>query len=497
LPFIKTKEQREYEIKLRNEINSFIINYKKRYKLFPWGTFNKISSVKSISDKIITIDGIEYTTRELIKRVNQKRIHLNLQLKNSYYNYIINGFLKETHKKDLENIKLIYNDYSSQLKVIFKDMQSDLSFCLVALKSVNKLLKEKEVVESVYNKFHIQDNIKEREDSQIMLGYIITESNEELDLRDFYLECFNDITFNDDIFTEGSSDDVYKSLMDIQKEIKDLSKEYKKSLKDSDYTGAKNAIEGIKKQLKELVSVAKSIDPSDKNTLVAAIKSLNVIIKTTVVMTPNSGSITNTISILRNEKEKNDNIDADSDKSEILKQIVSSTQVIIKVCDSIEKEIRETEAEEKKSSKEVVEEAAYREKILAVYRSHKNGEITLEEREDIIEALENERFIQESSINEEESISNKERFDNVVKALYERCHNGEFDIDQREMLIEKAREMIYGEEEKDDVEEDGESETTVDPQSENDLNANSSSNDLINATNKLADGLKNINIKTE
>ena len=67
----KTKEQKEYLLRLKSNISSFLVNYKKRYQLFPWSLVNKISKMKIITDTPITIHGTEFTVKELIKEINK------------------------------------------------------------------------------------------------------------------------------------------------------------------------------------------------------------------------------------------------------------------------------------------------------------------------------------------------------------------------------------------------------------------------------------------
>lgn len=477
MSLIKSRDQKEFSAKLENEINSFLINFKKRYNLFPWKTFNKVSSFKPVQNEVIKINGNKYTIKELSKRVNQINSKLKSMTKSSYFNYVINGFLKESNKQDQNKVKLIYNDYSSQLKLIFKEMKLDFEFCMTALSETNKIIKD-----ITKDKESIKITYKESEDKTQMIGILVNESGEELDFRDFYLECYE------------------SAITDAPDTTKENIKEFKSSLKEDDFSAAKNAIKNIKSDLSSFKS---ELNEENANKVISKV---NGMIKSIVSIVPNNAKTAEVISKLRDEKNKNDAIDDDMSASTIINQIKTSIDVLDDVCDAIEDDIIDKYEEFKKNGAKSVAEAAYNEKVLSVYTACKNGEITLEEREDILEMLNNERFISESC-EVEDGLSKKEKFDRIVKELYERCRKGEFDIDQREVLINKAHDMIFNNDEIKEISPintvksnelaDEDADSSINPEADNNLSANTLSNNLNTANNNLANAIKNISIKTE
>lgn len=433
---VKTKEQKRYSSKLNEEIKSFLVNYKKRYNLFPWNTVNKVSRIKDIKTTVVTIDSIEYTVPELVKRVNQINNKLKSELKPSYFNYILNGFYSETKHKSGSDVELIYNDYSNQLKLVFKDMQIDLGFCLSALKEINKIMKANEKI--------VKESL-EREEIKSMLGYIMMESASELvDVRDFYLECFNDFAFGD-VVVEGSDKDLQDVFNDVAKNVKSAVTVYKSSKDDTD--AAKNAVKDIRRYLRDYTVALKKME--DKDTIKAAIKCSNYMIEATVVAIPDEPDLSNIITMLRDEKNKNDALDVDTDGKKVGSQLVNSIKVLNKVCDRLDKEIdekiKEKKADEKKVDAAKVDKAV-KESVISIYKACQNGEITLEEREDLLQRIEDAKYLDacgEEEPCEDDCCTNDEKFKKLKEILYKKCANGEFDIDTREELINKAHDMIF------------------------------------------------------
>ena len=73
----KTKEQREYLLKLKDEISSFLVNYKKRYQRFPWSQVNKVPKLKLYTSVPITVNGTKFTVKELVKIINSTKKRIN------------------------------------------------------------------------------------------------------------------------------------------------------------------------------------------------------------------------------------------------------------------------------------------------------------------------------------------------------------------------------------------------------------------------------------
>ena len=85
------------------------------------------------------------------------------------------------------------------------------------------------------------------------------------------------------------------------------------------------------------------------------------------------------------------------------------------------------------------------EKIEHLYESYKDGEITLEERERLIQEAKDSEYIRGVMGNFKVDInaSPKERFESVKAYLYTECANGTITVDEREALLTAYREDCY------------------------------------------------------
>lgn len=145
----QTKFHKKYLLKLKDEIKDFLNVFKKRYQRFPWKLINKVPSYNN--DEIISINGIKFTMKSLIKEMNACNKRLRSKTKPSYFNYILSAYIKDAKNVDGTQLKRVYKSYSQELKKEFKFMKSDLDFCIEGLQKINKYLKEnrKIVKESV------------------------------------------------------------------------------------------------------------------------------------------------------------------------------------------------------------------------------------------------------------------------------------------------------------------------------------------------------------
>ena len=141
-------------MKLKNEISSFLVNYKKKYQRFPWSQVNKVSKIKLYSSTPITVNGSKFTVKELVKVMNMTKKKINGKLKPSSYNYILKAYIRDSYKQSGSNLKSIYNSYHTELQKVFKEMDYDLMFCLNGLKELNKTLKDsqRKVIKESTNK---------------------------------------------------------------------------------------------------------------------------------------------------------------------------------------------------------------------------------------------------------------------------------------------------------------------------------------------------------
>lgn len=92
--------------------------------------------------------------------------------------------------------------------------------------------------------------------------------------------------------------------------------------------------------------------------------------------------------------------------------------------------------------------------IDALYNRCANGEISLEQREllirkvnslhDITESCDIENVSEEMNIDtDDELISSSQKYEMFKDAVYRKCKNGDITLDMREKLLQKARDKFY------------------------------------------------------
>ena len=159
----KTKKQKEYLLKLKKEVSDFIINYKKRYQLFPWNEVNKVSKLQINSNSPIKVNGIDFTVKKLVSEINKTKPKIQSKLKPYHYNYILKAYIKDSINKDNKLLEEVYNQYKEELQSVFKEVQLDLLFCLEGLKQLNKALKpeKKKIKKNTESKKVLTENAKD------------------------------------------------------------------------------------------------------------------------------------------------------------------------------------------------------------------------------------------------------------------------------------------------------------------------------------------------
>lgn len=149
------RDQRQYFGLLKTDISNFINDFNKRYKKFPW---DKVITIDKYVDKnqVIKINNHDYTVKSYIDDVKKIRTNLKNKLKKSYYNYILEAYIKEA--KNYNTPKQCYDNYKKELKIIFKQMKLDLIFCLDGLRSVNTVLATKQKLNKIAKESVFQDD---------------------------------------------------------------------------------------------------------------------------------------------------------------------------------------------------------------------------------------------------------------------------------------------------------------------------------------------------
>lgn len=148
----KTNEQKIYLLRLKKDITDFLINFKKRYKLFPWEKLNKVTKLNLEYQETIVVNETEFTLKELVKIINRTKSNLQSKLKPSYFNFILKAYIKDSMNQKEGGIKPVYKQYKEELDNIFKEMKLDLTFCLEGLTQINKVYNpKKKIIKESYD----------------------------------------------------------------------------------------------------------------------------------------------------------------------------------------------------------------------------------------------------------------------------------------------------------------------------------------------------------
>ena len=255
----RNKEQRELLIKMKNDISAFIVNYNKRYKLFPWSQVNKITRLKINSQTPITVNGIKYTVKELVKLIATTKTKISCRLKPSYYTYLIRTFIKESKDKTGLELKKVYDVYDDELQCIFKEMNQDLMFCISALKELNKALKSKDIDVLDTN----DSEIKESEDYTDMDNFDLLLEMMDIDDDGTLLDIMTESSLDDDdLFEEDGNLDARMRFViakaDFKKDIKACGREIRRKDKVA-------ALKELSKAQSAFKDIEKAIDGIDED----------------------------------------------------------------------------------------------------------------------------------------------------------------------------------------------------------------------------------------
>lgn len=331
---------------------------------------------------------------------------------------------------------------------------------------VNKIIKPLGGKVSPDNYGTIFLSIKESEEIIMNNWYdYVSESGDYVDLRDFVLECYQAIENDDedDIFEEGGNLDARKAVIEMKASLKVSFKIIKKAIKENDFNKAKAEIEKADKKLASTAIAVKSADYTIGSTILGyfaegIINSLKAFVALIATL-PIAGigaffvKLKETIDIVKGIAEdiKNKevtiqtfNIYRDRLMGEVNDFRIKLKNFKSKVSD-LEKTVNEEKKEQKQKNKAVEESANFKAAKYALYEACSKGEITIEEREELFKDLQDKFYVKEqtSEITEKSGITNKQKFDEVRRVLYERCNAGEITIEERESLITKAHNMIF------------------------------------------------------
>lgn len=258
----KTKEQREYLLKLKSEVSDYLLNYKKRYQLFPWNKVNKIAKLQMNSKTPINVNGTDFTVKKLVKEIDTIKAKIQSRMRPSYYNYILKAYIKDSMNKQGKPLKDVYHQYKEELQGVFKEMKLDLMFCLEGLKQLNKTLKsEKTVTKSI---------IKESEDYNMFDIVDFDGKYTKEEVTQFLISCYEaELADNEEeLMTEGANLEARAIFKKFKQTYRQELKDIKNFMKENKYKEAKKSAESL---LSLLGKVKKELMAIEGGTLSAVI----------------------------------------------------------------------------------------------------------------------------------------------------------------------------------------------------------------------------------
>ena len=296
---------------------------------------------------------------------------------------------------------------------------------------------------------------------------------ESVDLDQVLAEAALDEYYSDDdMFLEGANLDIRKRFKQFKAEFKEHAKKTKNYIEDEKFKEAKAELDKMEDILKLAKKDIQKMDTTIGSFIFGIFTSWTVNILRTILLcfVPIIGMTVANVANIYDEWNKpvkkvftGEDLSLDDFnfyKNKTLSRIDYMTAQI--------KSMRKTiDRKEKDKAKEVKESAIaansaksndeFKYIQLSIYEACQAGEITLEEREELLRDL-NAKYTLENTMFETslEDVSGKrDMFSKVKKALYEKCNDGIITVEEREELINKAYSKIFLESEEPELANNG------------------------------------------
>ena len=341
--------------------------------------------------------------------------------------------------------------------------------------SVDNLIKNIESMKLEYKKAESQiekdDDVKESSLFNTINWYdYISENGDYEDLRDFVIECYESVVDSDiNIMTEGADKDIKKIYKDMKAQYKDLLKSSKNNYRGKRFREAVSDLDHASSLVDIAIKKINETDITSKDTIVSWFNLIIWYIEVFVSSVP-AFNFPAIISVLKQNVKQMSELAKSSKRNDITvsdfnltkNKFITKTREFKESIKALQKKIGNDKKEydnvknvmDDDSKEEVAEESTreYMRQKRALYEACHNGEITIDEREELFKSLNDQFYLDKntSDITASSGISNREKFNKVKETLYDRCNRGEISVDEREALIHKAYEMIFTEDNNND-----------------------------------------------
>lgn len=461
----RSAAQKRYIDYMRKDIYDTAAKFKKRYQIFPWSKINQLSKLKS--EQKVKVFNTDFTVKELLLDIKKTKARIKTKSEPKFYFSYLNGFVRDLRGMDDEHTKELYNTINERLQNEFKTVEMDLEFCLASLKALNSLLKEESITNESMNDelveiiLSITEGRKDIED----MSTILNEMTESVEMTEYYeavLEAEEAMDeadeLQEELTTEGANYDMYKLLKQYKREFKKLRKDFNTFLKENRFKEARKAIDDMEKEMDYYYRKVLDVDSTIFETQIGNIIHSIIYTAKMIILAPanfitfgmvkeyqdakeNLIQRTHTANSLKDAKKDRVSSNAfNKYKNDVLDAVDKNKKVLRK----LDKMVDKAEAIYKKEQAKTVKESAeYKDAVKELYESCSAGKITIEEREELLAELDKNVMVADEIARVDNSMMAKEKYDAVVKALYARCQAGEITVDERELLIEKAKKDIF------------------------------------------------------
>lgn len=443
---------------IKNNIIAFLTNFKKRYNLFPWSKVHKYRRLESGNIERIDIDGELYSSNELLKLIDENKRFLKKNMRPTSYNDILREFKHSSFPNNQA-----YKNAISECEKRYSEMNDRLKKSMVYLKKLNSVIKtdlknvRKESVEPMTLQQIIYNNAKE------VYNYY-----EYARIR--YESTYSTI-LDDDLFFEADDDNT--SMTQVTRETRAYIKELRRNIKiikskikSEDYAGARKVIASSRVVLNKWKKSIKNVTinygilealfldmlPLFIEGLAIAIPLMSIVYFAPIIgaILAYAAQILLFINSLKGEigqiEDQSKNGPATSSiMSTYRNQLYGCAKHYEKMLNDLDKFIATADTN-KKSGKHFEAPKINKAGINQVFNQVKAGKMNPKEAGAKIKS-----FVKIPSVKKESyediddfiygysNTSSRDKFNRVKEVLYERCAVGDISIEERENLLEDAR----------------------------------------------------------
>lgn len=387
---------------LKNDIKSFLFNFNKRYKLFPWHKVNEYKKYYKNSDIRITVKGKAYSLENAINLINENKKLIDDRKRPSAFSDILNEYQKCVTEESDRAYSLAKRKCQKRFDELIKLFQ-DTFFIL---KEINKQIK------SIKKEYANMDEYVD-----IMLQSYLAE------------EAFAEKIKNNKFFLEETNSDIAAKFKEGKSEFKKSVDKARDLVKKEKYKEAINELEHTKKLLNSYIKYINENTSDSVGTTICgygypfliflgrslvtglgrgllAMLGIPYLGPLEVVIINGGDAILHAVAemtnIISNIKDKNHKFSL-SDLNRFKNRSAGYLKMCIKYIDNFEKAIKKKMNSEKSDTvKESVD-------FYGDYFEDNN---------------------------------NEDIFNDTKRALYEKCSRGEITVDERERKLARAREIL-------------------------------------------------------